>query len=104
MKDLAIQMTSIEEIKLILKENMELLGQDYNVGTIGIFGSYVRKEQDNESDVDILVEFNKPIGFFKFLELEEYLASIIGKKVDLVSKKALKPRIGKRILKEAVFV
>ena len=95
---------SIEEIKQILKENMELLCHKYNVRTIGVFGSYARNEQQNGSDVDILVEFNKPIGLFKFLELEEYLASIIGEKVDLVSKKALKPRIGKRILKEAVFV
>ena len=97
-------MTSIEEIKQIIKENMALLDHKYNVKSIGVFGSYARKEQKNGSDVDILVEFNKPIGLFKFLELEEYLASIIGEKVDLVSKKALKPRIGKRILKEAVFV
>ena len=97
-------MTSIEDIKQKLKDNSELLNEKYNVKTIGIFGSYIRGEEKNDSDVDILVEFDKPIGFFKFLELEEYLASIIGKKVDLVSKKALKPRIGKHILKEAVFV
>ena len=97
-------MISVEEIKQKLKDNSELLNEKYNVGTIGIFGSYVRGDEKNDSDVDILVEFNKPIGFFKFLELEEYLAGIIGKKVDLVSKKALKPRIGKHILKEAVFV
>ena len=54
--------------------------------------------------MDILVEFNEPIGFFKFLELEEYLSNIIGRKVDLVSKKALKPRIGKHILEEALFL
>jgi len=54
--------------------------------------------------VDILVEFNEPIVFFKFLELEEYLSKIIGLDVDLVSKKALKPRIGKHILEEAVFL
>ncbi len=60
--------------------------------------------QKEKSDVDILVEFNEPIGFFKFLELEEYLSSLVGQKVDLVSRKALKPRIGKRILKETVFV
>jgi len=54
--------------------------------------------------VDILVEFNKPIGFFKFIELEDYLSNILGQDVDLVSKKALKPRIGKHILEEAVFL
>ncbi|HDI23863.1 MAG TPA: nucleotidyltransferase, partial [Thermoplasmatales archaeon] len=53
---------------------------------------------------DILVEFEKPLGFFKFLELEECLSKLIGRKVDLVSKKALKPHIGKHILEEVVTV
>lgn len=54
--------------------------------------------------MDILVEFYEPIGFFKFIELEDYLSDILGHDVDLVSKKALKPRIGKHILEEAVFL
>ena len=66
-------------------------------------GTYARGEQKKGSDVDILVEFREPIGLFKFLELEEYLSEIIGGKVDLVSKKALKPRIGQRILAEAIY-
>jgi len=97
-------MKSFEEIKQILKENLEFLAEKYKVKTIGVFGSCVRGEQKKKSDVDILVEFNEPIGFFKFLELEEYLSHIIGRKVDLVSKKALKPRIGKCILEETVFL
>jgi len=64
----------------------------------------VRGEAKEDSDVDILVEFEKPIGFFKFLELEEYLSDLIGKKVDLVSKKALKPHVGKYILEELVII
>ncbi|MHC1591051.1 MAG: nucleotidyltransferase family protein [Candidatus Helarchaeales archaeon] len=71
---------------------------------MGIFGSFVRGEAKEDSDVDILVEFEKPIGFFKFLELEEYLSDLIGKKVDLVSKKALKPHVGKYILEELVII
>ena len=97
-------MKSLEEIKQVLKENLELLSEKYNVETIGVFGSCVRGEQKDKSDVDILVEFKKPIGLFKFLELEEYLSHIIERKVDLVSKKALKPRIGKCILEETVFL
>ncbi len=62
----------------------------------------MRGEEKEDSDVDLLVEFEKPIGFFKFLELEEYLSGLIGRKVDLVSKKALKPHIGRHILDEAV--
>jgi predicted nucleotidyltransferase len=76
----------------------------YFVKEIGLFGSVLRGEQTATSDIDILVEFSKPIGFFKFLELEEHLGTILGGKVDLVSKKALKPRIGKQILKEVVTV
>jgi len=97
-------MMTFEEIKLCLKENFELISAEYKVKTIAVFGSYVRGEQKEESDVDILVEFNEPIGFFKFIELEDYLSNILGPDVDLVSKKALKPRIGKHILEEAVFL
>ena len=76
----------------------------YFVKDIGLFGSVLRGEQKVSSDIDILVEFSKPIGFFKFLELEEYLGAVLGAKVDLVSRKALKPRIGKQILNEVVAV
>ncbi|MCK5327634.1 MAG: nucleotidyltransferase family protein [Candidatus Latescibacteria bacterium] len=97
-------MNSLKEIKQAIQAHSEFMSEKYNVRTMGVFGSYVRGEQKLKSDVDILVEFNEPIGFFKFLELEEYLGSITGRKIDLVSKKALKPRIGKRILEEAVFL
>ncbi|MBU0702217.1 nucleotidyltransferase family protein [bacterium] len=94
----------IDEVKRILKTNKTIFSGRFNVKEIGIFGSLVRGEEVGTSDVDILVEFDKPVGFFKFLELEEYLEGLIGRKVDLVSKKALKPRIGKYILEEVVFV
>ncbi|MHA1694852.1 MAG: nucleotidyltransferase family protein [Candidatus Helarchaeota archaeon] len=69
-----------------------------------MFGSFVRGEQNETSDIDILVEFKKPIGFFKFLRLEEYLSELLGIKVDLVSKKALKPYMGQQILKEVMSI
>jgi hypothetical protein len=93
----------LKEIEKILKENKPILAERFKVKEIGIFGSLVRGEEKRKSDGDILVEFYKPIGFFKFLELEEYLEKIVGRKVDLVSKKALKPRIGKHILDEVIF-
>ncbi len=95
---------SLDEIKEIIKRHKEELKEKYGVKEIGIFGSFVREEAREDSDIDILVEFEKPVGFFKFLELEEYLSHLIGRKVDLVSKKALKPHIGKYILKEVVTV
>ena len=95
---------SLDRIKEILKKHEKELKEEYGIKEIGIFGSYLRGEAKEESDLDILIEFEKPIGFFKFLELEEYLSNLIGIKVDLVSKKALKPYIGKYILKEVVIV
>ncbi len=88
----------------ILKEHKKELEEKFRVKEIGIFGSYVKGEERKRSDVDILVEFREPIGLFKFMELEEYLAKLLGLKVDLVSKKALKPIIGEYILKEIVYV
>ena len=95
---------NLDKIRKILDENKIYLRRKYGVKEIGVFGSYARGEQGKDSDIDILVEFSKPIGFFKFLELEEYLEKLLGVKVDLVSKKALKPRIGECIMREVVFV
>lgn len=97
-------MNSINEIKEILQSHKKNLQDTYGIRTIGIFGSYVRGEQTEGSDIDVLVELEKPIGFFKFLELEEHLGKITGLKVDLVTKKALKPMIGKYILNELVAI
>ena len=71
---------------------------------MGIFGSFLKGEQNQDSDLDILVDFEKPIGLLKFIKLENDLSKILGIKVDLVMKKALKPNIGKRILEEIRYV
>lgn len=97
-------MASIEEIKGTLRKLKPLLKELYGVTEIGVFGSYLRGEQKDKSDLDILVEFEKSMGLFKFVELENYLSEKIGVKVDLVMKSALKPRIGKRILGEVVNI
>ena len=72
--------------------------------TIGVFGSYVRGEQKRESDIDVLVEFEEPVGLFEFMDLEAYLTGLLDVKVDLVSKKALKPHIGQHILEEVITI
>jgi len=97
-------MTAIEKIKGILAGHKEELAARFKVKKLGIFGSYVRGQQKKASDIDVLVEFGEPVGLFRFMDLEEYLTNLLGRKVDLVSKKALKPRIGSRILKEAVYI
>jgi predicted nucleotidyltransferase len=78
------------------------LRRDYGVRTLGLFGSYVRNQQGPKSDIDILVEFEAPIGLLRFNRLERQLGEILGGKVDLVMKSALKPHIGRRILEEVV--
>lgn len=96
-------MKTLEEIKNILAKHKAELKQKYKVKKIGIFGSCVRKEK-KVNDIDILVEFEEPIGFFQFMDLEEYLENLLPAKVDLVSKKALKPHIGEHILKETIYL
>jgi len=97
-------MAKLDEIKSILSEHKDELQQRFKVRTIGIFGSYVRNEQRKGSDTDILVEFAEPVSLFDFMDLERYIAKLIHNKVDLVSKKALKPYIGKHILNEVIYV
>ena len=94
----------IDQIIIKLRENKPVLEEKYKVKTLGVFGSYVRGEQKEGSDLDILVEFQEPVGLFEFMELEEFLGKNTGIKVDLVSRKALKPRIGKHILEEVINV
>jgi uncharacterized protein len=95
-------MKTRDEILDTLRELMPELEAKYNVRFLGLFGSVVRGEQSTGSDIDVLVELSPPIGLFKFLELEEFLSDRLGGKVDLVSKKGLKPEIGRAILSEVV--
>ncbi len=95
-----ITSSRMHEIETILRHRRDELVRDYGVTEIGIFGSYVRGEATRNSDIDILVDFDRPVGFFKFLELEEKLSNWLGAKVDLVTKGALKPHIGRRIMEE----
>jgi len=69
-----------------------------------LFGSYVKGKQTDNSDIDILVEFEKPITLIQFLKLENYFSQLLGLKVDLVMKKSLKSHIKKQVLKEAILL
>jgi predicted nucleotidyltransferase len=96
-------MKSKEEILRTMKKELPYLKEKFKVKSIGIFGSYVREEQTKTSDIDMLVEFEAPVGFFKFIELEDYLSEKLGVKVDLVTPDALKPLIKPQIMQEAVY-
>ncbi len=87
-----------------LRSNLPDLEKRYRVKTLGVFGSFIRGEQHSKSDLDLLVEFYDPPSLLKFIELEYYLSDLLGMKVDLVMKDALKPAIGKRILREVITV
>jgi hypothetical protein len=91
-----------EEIERTLKELKPSLSEKFKVKRIGIFGSYLRGEQSEESDVDILVEFSGPIGW-EFIDFKEFLEETLGQEVDLVTLRALKPQMRDRILKEVVY-
>lgn len=95
-------MTDIKNIQQTLSVHKPMLQRDYHVKTIGIFGSYARGEQTPDSDIDVLVEFNKPVGL-DFLTLQYKLQEILGSKVDLVTPAALKTRMRDKILQEVVY-
>jgi hypothetical protein len=81
-----------------------MLKEKYVVRSMGLFGSFIRGEQKRRSDADILVEFEEPPSLFRFMTMEEELTKLIGIKVDLVMKTALKPNIGRVILSEVVYL
>ncbi|OAQ20794.1 nucleotidyltransferase family protein [Thermosulfurimonas dismutans] len=96
---------SLEEIKRILQAHKPVLAKEFCVKETNLFGSYVRGEETTASDIDILVEFEKPIGL-KIIDLKDYLEQILGLEVDVVSKKAVirKPRLWQHIKEELVNV
>ncbi|MFH1612584.1 MAG: nucleotidyltransferase family protein [bacterium] len=97
-------MKTFEDIEKIIQKNKKELKEKYGLKKVGIFGSYVKEKQNENSDVDMLVEIKRPMGFVNFIKLENHLSQILGIKVDLVTKKALKPYIGKQILQEIRYV
>lgn len=97
-------MTKLEDLRKILQSHRKELNEKYYVTEIGIFGSFVKNQQNDTSDVDILVEFSKGIDLFTFINLKNFLSDLLEVNVDLVMKKALKPKIGQQILKEVVNI
>lgn len=97
-------MKKLEELRTILLYHKEDLKDEYAVNEIGIFGSYTKEEQIETSDIDILVDFQKAIDLLTFVHLKNHLSGLLNVNVDLVMKKALKPNIGQRILREVVYI
>ena len=94
----------LAQLREILRQQLPLLTKRYGVASLGLFGSYVRREARAESDLDILVSFREVPGLLRFIELENYLSDLLGVRVDLVMADALKPAIQRRVLAEVVTV
>ncbi|MFH0791883.1 MAG: nucleotidyltransferase family protein [bacterium] len=93
-----------EEVKEKIGLEIDFLREKYHIERIGVFGSVARDENNEKSDIDILVDFSTPIGFFDFIRLETFLSKILGKEVDLISRRALKPSIKEDVLRETIYV
>lgn len=74
----------------------------FHVRSLSVFGSVARDEATDESDVDLLVEFERPVGLIEFVRLRRYLESVLGRRVDLATSAALRDEMRPRILAEAV--
>jgi predicted nucleotidyltransferase len=99
-------MKSLNEIKYRLKVLNPVLKKNFSVKTLELFGSFVRGEQTEKSDLDVLVTFSEPnnVDLFKFIELRLFLKDELGVDVDLIEKDTLKPRLKGQILEEAIKV
>lgn len=95
---------ALEKILDTLRQQLPMLAERYRVHTLEVFGSYVRAEQNKDSDLDILVTFTEDPSLLTYIAIENYLSDLLGIKVDLVMKDSLKPKIGQQILGEAIPV
>jgi predicted nucleotidyltransferase len=77
--------------------------EEASVREIAIFGSVARDEAGPDSDIDIIVAFDRPPGYFAFVDLEAFLSEALGAKVDLFTEAALHPRLREQILREAIY-
>lgn len=97
-------MTTLDDIQAVLRAQMPYLRAHYHVETIGVFGSYVRGEQTEESDVDLLVTYTKTPTLFDIAHLQHYLEDVLNVKVDLVLQNGLKRYIAPYILREVQYI
>jgi len=93
-----------QDILASLKKLKGEVAREYSVKTIGVFGSVARNELTGKSDIDLLVEFSKPVGFVTFMRLENFLSRQLGNQVDLVTSDSLKPVIRQDVLTEVIYV
>ena len=96
-------MRTLQDIKNTLSNHKKRLFRDYPIKSMAIFGSYARKEQNENSDLDILIEFSDKIGI-RFIDLADDIEDIVGFKVDLVSKNGIKQKYLSAIDADLIYV
>ena len=93
------------EFARILQEHMPELARDYGVASLALFGTYVRGEEREDSDLDVLVDLNRPMGMLGFIALGDHLSQLVGRHVDLTTaRSASEHRSGRRLLQDAVHI
>jgi uncharacterized protein len=88
----------------ILKNNKEYLKKNFHITRIGIFGSFARNEETENSDIDVLVEFEKTPDMFTFFSVEEYLENKLNRKIDMVRPQGLKEHVKENVLSEVIYI
>ena len=91
-----------KELKKKLKKLKPILEKNYKVKTIGLFGSFAKNKANEDSDVDILVQFSEDIGW-EFVDLKQFLEENLEREVDLVTVEALKPELKEEILRDVIY-
>lgn len=97
-------MKTFDEIRTILHDHDRELRNQYGITGLSVFGSVVRGEAREDSDIDILATFNQPVGLLKLISAEYYLSDLLGSKVDLIPSDEVRPELQARIYSEAVPV
>ena len=97
-------MKTIEEIKKKIREDQQIYKDQYKVKELKIFGSYIKSEHTETSDLDMLVEFEQPVSLLHLVSLENYLTDSLKVKVDLVPRVSLREELKEQILNEAIPV
>lgn len=95
-------MKTLSEIRSMIRQHSDVLADKYGVSVVAVFGSYVRGEQARQSDLDLLVEFLRPISLLELVGAEIYLTEALGVKVDLVPKRDVRAELRDSILEEAI--
>jgi len=91
-----------ETLFALLKSQQDTLRRQFFVASLSVFGSAARDRLRKQSDIDLLVEFERPVGLFAFIRLKLYLENLLGRRVDLVTPAALRPELRQQILQEAI--